>query len=60
MQVHPGVFVSSTSTEEWQSDREIGGGAQHHVLVDTGAMGAGLSRCRHGRGAFRLGLERVS
>ena len=32
MEVHPGVFVSSTSTEEWQSDPEIG------------AMRAGLSR----------------
>src|SRR4029453_994796 len=37
MQVHPGVFVSSTSTEEWQSDPEVGGGAEEHVLVDTGA-----------------------
>ena len=44
MEVHPGVFVSSTSTEEWQSDPEIGGGAEEHVLVDTGAMRAGLSR----------------
>jgi hypothetical protein len=44
MQVHPGVFVSSTSTQEWQSDPEIGGGAEEHVLVDTGAMRAGLSR----------------
>ena len=44
MEVHPGVLVSSTSTEEWQSDPEIGGGAEEHVLVDTGAMRAGLSR----------------
>ena len=44
MQVHPGVFVSSTSTEEWQSDPEVGGGAEEHVHVDTGAMRAGLSR----------------
>jgi quercetin dioxygenase-like cupin family protein len=44
MEVHPGVFVSSTSTEEWRSDPEIGGGAEEHVLVDTGGMRAGLSR----------------
>jgi hypothetical protein len=41
MQVHPGVFVSNISTEEWQADPEIGGGAEEHVLVDTGAMRAG-------------------
>ena len=44
MQVHPGVFVSNTSTEEWRPDPEIGGGAEEHVLIDTGAMRAGLSR----------------
>jgi hypothetical protein len=44
MEVHPGVFVSNISTEEWQADPEIGGGAEEHVLVDTGAMRAGLSR----------------
>jgi len=44
MQVHPGVFVSNISTEDWQSDPEIGGGAEEHVLVDSGAMRVGLSR----------------
>ena len=44
MEVHPGVFVSSTSTEDWSPDPEIGGGAEEHVLFDTGAMRAGLSR----------------
>jgi quercetin dioxygenase-like cupin family protein len=44
MQIHPGVFVSSTSTEEWRPDPEIGGGAEEHVLMDDGAMRAGLSR----------------
>jgi hypothetical protein len=33
MQVHPGVFVSNTSTEEWRPDPEIGGGADEHVLL---------------------------
>jgi quercetin dioxygenase-like cupin family protein len=44
MEVHPGVFVSNVSTEEWQADPEIGGGAEEHVLFDTGTMRAGLSR----------------
>ena len=44
MEVHPGVFVSNVSTEEWQADPEIGGGAEEHVLFDTGTTRAGLSR----------------
>jgi uncharacterized cupin superfamily protein len=44
MEVHPGVFVSSTSTDAWRSDPEIGGGAEEHVLFDTGNMRAGMSR----------------
>jgi len=44
MEIHPGVFVSSTSTEDWQADPEIGGGAEEHVLMDNGAMRAGMSR----------------
>ncbi len=44
MEVHPGVFVSSTSTEDWRSDPEVGGGAEEHELFDTGDMRAGLTR----------------
>ena len=44
MEVHPGVFVSSTSTDAWRSDPEVGGGAEEHVLCDTGGMRAGLTR----------------
>ena len=44
MEVHPGVFVSSTSTDAWRSDPEVGGGAEEHVLSDTGGMRAGLTR----------------
>jgi quercetin dioxygenase-like cupin family protein len=44
MEVHPGVFVSSVTTDEWQADPEIGGGAEEHVLFDAGTMRAGLSR----------------
>ena len=34
MEVHPGVFVSSTSTDAWRVDPEVGGGAEEHVLFD--------------------------
>src|SRR5215213_910855 len=44
MEVHPGVFVSNVATEEWQADPEIGGGAEEHLLFDSGTMRAGLSR----------------
>jgi uncharacterized cupin superfamily protein len=44
MELHPGVFVTSTATEEWRADPEVGGGAEEHVLFDNGAMRAGLSR----------------
>jgi quercetin dioxygenase-like cupin family protein len=44
MEVGSGVFVSNVATEEWQADPEIGGGAEEHVLFDTGTMRAGLSR----------------
>ena len=44
MEVHPGVFVSDVATADWQADLEVGGGAEEHVLFDTGAMRAGLTR----------------
>ena len=44
MEVHPGVFVSSTTTDAWRSDPEVGGGAEEHVLFDIGTMRAGLTR----------------
>ncbi len=44
MEVHPGVFVSSISTDDWRADPEVGGAAEEHVLSDTGDMRAGLSR----------------
>jgi quercetin dioxygenase-like cupin family protein len=44
MEVHPGVFVSNVATEEWQDDPEIGGGAEEHVLFNSGTMRAGMSR----------------
>ena len=44
MEIHPGVFVTSTATSEWRPDPEVGGGAEEHVLFDNGAMRAGLTR----------------
>jgi quercetin dioxygenase-like cupin family protein len=44
MEVHPGVFVSNVATNDWRPDPEVGSGAEEHVLFDTGAMRAGLSR----------------
>jgi uncharacterized cupin superfamily protein len=44
MEVHPGVFVSSTSPDAWRADPEVGGGAEEHVLFNTGTMRAGLTR----------------
>ena len=44
MQVHPGVFVCCTSTQEWRPDPEIGGGTEEHVLFDIVALRAGLTR----------------
>jgi quercetin dioxygenase-like cupin family protein len=44
MEVHPGVFVSSLSTEDWRADPEIGGGAEEHTLFQAESLRAGLSR----------------
>jgi quercetin dioxygenase-like cupin family protein len=44
MEIHPGVFVSNVSTDDFQPDPEIGGGAEEHVLFDLEGQRAGLSR----------------
>jgi uncharacterized cupin superfamily protein len=44
MEVHPGVFVSSLTTEDWRPDPEVGGGAEEHVLFDIGDLRGGLTR----------------
>jgi uncharacterized cupin superfamily protein len=43
MEVHPGVFVSSLSTDEWEPDPDVPG-SQMHELVHAGAVWAGLTR----------------
>jgi uncharacterized cupin superfamily protein len=42
MEIHPGVFVSSTAAEDWRPDNEVGG--ELHVLVEDETAYAGMSR----------------
>jgi uncharacterized cupin superfamily protein len=44
VEVHPGVYVSNLSTEDWRSDPEVGG--EMHVLVEGDGAYVGLSRFR--------------
>src|SRR5881296_2577265 len=43
MEVHPGVFVSKISTEEWEPDPEVPG-TEMHSLVRANGVWAGLTR----------------
>jgi uncharacterized cupin superfamily protein len=42
VEIHPGVFVSSTAAEDWRPDPEVGG--ELHVLVEDETAYAGMSR----------------
>ena len=42
MEIHPGVFLSSTDTQDWRFDPEVGG--EMHVLVEAEGGYAGMSR----------------
>ena len=44
MEVHPGIFVSSTTAESWKPDPEVGG--EMHVLVADETAYVGMSRFR--------------
>ena len=44
MEVHPGVYVSSTATDDWEPDPEVGG--EMHILVRDRDAFAGMSRYR--------------
>lgn len=44
MEIHPGVFVSNTSTEEFEPDPEVNG--EVHVLCSVPGTEAGMSRFR--------------
>lgn len=44
MEIHPGVFVSSTSTEEFEPDPEVNG--EIHLLCSVPGTDAGMSRYR--------------
>jgi len=41
-EIHPGVFVSSTDTDAWEFDPEVGGDL--HVLCTDVGIDAGMSR----------------
>ena len=43
MEPHPGVFVTQTSTDEWQSDPDVPG-SQMHELVHADGLWAGFTR----------------
>jgi len=43
MEPHPGVFVTSSTTDEWGPDPEVPGSAMHE-LVHADGLHAGLSR----------------
>jgi uncharacterized cupin superfamily protein len=43
MEVHPGVFVSDVSTNQWDTDPDVPG-SEMHELAHAGAVWAGLTR----------------
>ena len=51
MELHPGVFVSSVLTDDWQPDPEVGGEAVH-VLVEEETAYCGMSRFMTGASAW--------
>ena len=42
MEIHPGVYVSSISAEDWEFDPEVNG--EMHVLVEEATAYAGMER----------------
>ncbi len=42
MEIHPGIFVSSLSTDKWEPDPDVGG--EIHLLCEVVDLQAGLSR----------------
>jgi hypothetical protein len=44
VEIHPGVFVSSTDAHDWRPDPEVGG--EMHVLVEEETAYVGMSRFR--------------
>jgi uncharacterized cupin superfamily protein len=43
MELHPGVFVSRVSTDEWEPDPDVPG-TEMHALVHADGVWAGLTR----------------
>lgn len=48
MELHPGVFVSNVSSEEWEPDPEVGG--EMHILCSGVGVEAGMQRFTHASG----------
>ncbi len=44
MEIDPGVFLSSTSTDDWQPDPEVGG--EMHIVVQREDAFVGMTRYR--------------
>ena len=42
MELHPGVYTSNVSTDEWEKDPEVC--CEFHALCDADGVQAGLSR----------------
>ena len=42
MEVHPGIFISTVDTADWEPDPDVGG--EMHVLIDGEDGYAGMSR----------------
>jgi uncharacterized cupin superfamily protein len=42
MEIHPGVFLSSAQTHDWEADPEVGG--EMHILCHADGIEAGMSR----------------
>jgi uncharacterized cupin superfamily protein len=42
VEIHPGIFVSTTGATDWQTDPDVGG--EMHVLVERPGAYAGMSR----------------
>jgi uncharacterized cupin superfamily protein len=52
MEPHPGVFVSSASTDEWDADPDVPG-TEMHELVRADGVWSGLTRITNTDGPLR-------
>jgi uncharacterized cupin superfamily protein len=52
MEPHPGVFVSSASTDDWEADPEVPG-TEMHELVHADGVWSGFTRMAGANGPLR-------